>query len=89
MDEISAKIHGFIDLSYTAFKTQSYLELLKNIEKNKNQLPDLRVVDGFAYERTIPYNGEPIKEGFAWKLPMGLTTELIAKAHNPVQASHG
>lgn len=91
LSRISADIHGLIDLDSDALKSDNYLELMATIEKNKNQLPDLRVMDGFAYKRTVPYNGESIGEDFAWKLwvPMELTSELIAKAHNPPQASHG
>lgn len=68
MDEILAEIHGLIDFDSAAFKSDNYLELAATIEKNKSQLPDLKVVDGYAYKRMIPYNGEPIGEDFAWKL---------------------
>lgn len=91
MDQISAEIHGLIDLESEAFKSENYLELLATTEKNQSQLPDLRIVDGVAYKRTVPYNGEPIGEDFGWKLwvPMELTTDIIARAYNPPQAAHG
>lgn len=91
MSEIAAELLELIDLDSPAFKAEAYLELITTIEANAEQLPDLKVMDGYVYKRTVPYDGVPINEDFAWKLwvPLELTHDLIVKTHNPPHVSHG
>lgn len=91
MDEVSTELNSLIDLDSEEFKSDDYLELVATIEKNIEQLPDLKIVDGFVYKRTLHYDGVPLNEDFAWKLwvPQGLTESLIGKAHNAPQVAHG
>ena len=89
LDEVEdLPILGFETLE---FESEEYLELVKNVEENKESLPDLKIVDGFVYKKTLFTRGCPESEEFTWKLwiPTSLTNTLIEEAHNPPNKAHG
>ena len=75
----------------TEFDSEEYEDLRKNVESNQECLPDLKIVDGYIYKKTLFNRGEPETEEFLWKLwiPTSLTHSLIAEAHEPPNKSHG
>ena len=75
----------------TEFESEEYLELKKNVEENKETLPDLKIVDGYVYKRTRFNRGNPEMEEYLWKLwvPSSITGTLIVEAHEPPNKSHG
>lgn len=91
MDEIKLDSNHLIDFSSPEFQSEDYRKLIETVESNKNSLPDLKVIDNFVYKRTVPYDGEAIREDHAWKLwvPTGLTNKIIKEAHEPPKVSHG
>lgn len=84
-------VDALIDLSSSAFQNEDYKDLIDNVSKNADRLPDIKVIDGFVYKRTQFYDGSPTNEDFAWKLwiPLELTNGIIEKAHCLPVASHG
>lgn len=91
MDEVSAEVQSLVDLSDPSFVSEDYLDLVSKIKENTESLPDLRVVDGYVYKRTLHYDGTPLGEDFAWKLwiPVELSQKLIENAHCPPNVAHG
>lgn len=81
----------FVDLNSTHFKSPEYIQLLDKIKQNLNQMPDLRVVDGYLYRRTEHATGEQIHDDLVWKLwiPKDLIKDVLEKAHDNALASHG
>ena len=75
----------------TEFESEEYKELLKTVEDNKEQLPDLKIIDGFVYKKTLFNRTSTELNEFVWKLwiPASLTSALIAEAHEPPTKSHG
>nr|XP_044248545.1 uncharacterized protein LOC123002443 [Drosophila takahashii] len=51
----------------TEFESEDYVELRKDMESNKEQLPDIKVVDGFIFKRNQAC-GSPELEEHSWKL---------------------
>lgn len=80
-----------IDMESNHFKSESYEKLIQRVSEDKMALPDLQVIAGKVYKRTDFSDGDPLKEGFSWKLwvPEGLTQEIIEHAHKPPQKCHG
>lgn len=80
-----------IDLTDSAFKSDEYLKIIDGIEKQKHQLPDLLVSDGFVYKKVNHSTGNPLEDDQTWKLwvPSLLTDHLISLAHQPAKAAHG
>jgi len=72
-------------LETTEFESDDYVELRKDMESNKNQLPDIKVVDGFIFKRNQDC-GNPELEEHSWKLwvPSSLTPMLIDSPHTKV-----
>ena len=83
MDEISSDVGNLIDLSSDAFKSEDYLELIKTIKENSENLPDIKIVDDLVYKRVRPYGEDEQFDDFAWKLwvPLELATEIVEKCH--------
>lgn len=78
-----------LDFETTEFECEEYMELIKNIDENSSSLPDLKVIDGKIYKKTLP---EPtLEEEYNWKLwiPSNLTSTIIEKAHLDHTAAHG
>ena len=73
------------------FESEEYVDLRKNVETNQECLPDLKIVDGHVYKKTLFSRGVPEMEEFLWKLwiPASLTHQLIVEAHEPPNKSHG
>lgn len=80
-----------IDLENPSFKSEEYVQIIKKIENNQDQLPDLIVSNGFIYKKVKFCTGNPIQDDLAFKLwiPANLTEKLISLAHCPPRASHG
>lgn len=80
-----------IDLKDKSFTDKEYLDLISYVEENQEQLPDLKVSDGFVYKRTCHYIGDDIFDIKTWKLwiPSSLRSKLISDAHDPPDKAHG
>nr|XP_041632289.1 uncharacterized protein LOC121502652 [Drosophila kikkawai] len=71
-------------------ESEEYRELRDVVEAEKEKRPDIKVVDGFVFKRTMS-NSEPELEENRWKLwiPASLTSTLIEQAHAPLTKAHG
>lgn len=89
VDEIT-ETNALFDFETNEFEGEEYKELLKNVEENKERLPDLKIKDGLVFKRTKAVNHEEIGE-LVWKLwvPDSLTHILIQKAHDDLTSAHG
>lgn len=72
------------------FRTEQYQSIIRGIHEHQNQVPDLRVIDGRVYKKTLGANDDPTSGASTWKLwvPEELTTELIKNAHDPPSSAH-
>lgn len=91
LEELCEEFASLVDLDADEFKDDEYLDKIKTISDNGESLPDLMVKDGLIYKRTIPVTVDRPCEDYVWKLwvPSRLTTNTIAKAHEPTTAAHG
>lgn len=80
-----------IDLEDPSFQSSEYLRIIKDIEEQKEKLPDLQVSESFVYKKVKHCTGNPLEDDLVWKLwvPEQLTDRLISLAHRPPRASHG
>ena len=80
-----------IDQNDPSFKSAEYIQIIDNITKQKDQLPDLQVSENFVYKKVKHSTGNPLEDDLSWKLwiPSQLTDRLISLAHQPPRASHG
>lgn len=62
MSTLSDEDTTILDLNSPTFKSAEYLLLIVRIQDNSNQLPDLRVVDGYVYKRTEHASGDALQE---------------------------
>lgn len=64
VDKVNMFVNGqpIIDLSSKEFQSTEYLELIKNIKKNSDRLPDLKIQYSFIYKRTLPSDGHMLHE---------------------------
>ncbi|XP_058977556.1 nucleolar and coiled-body phosphoprotein 1-like [Musca domestica] len=92
-DDISALeiVDPLIDFNSPHFDDSDYVELKGTIMKAPNKYPDIKIVDKYVYYRTEHYSGDESQEQLCWKLwiPHKLRTQLISKAHDSPEASHG
>lgn len=91
-EDLSAiDVNTFIDLQSPYFQSSSYQELRSKIEQNKNQLPDVKVVDGFIYRRTEHATGDQVADDLVWKLwlPLELVPIVLKMAHDDPLSAHG
>lgn len=88
--EIDVDTRSLIDLSSNEFTSPDYGQLIKTVESEKSNLPDLRVVDGLVYKRSNFYKGDGLQEERSWKLwvPAALTEKVIEDAHQPPNTAH-
>lgn len=89
---VVAEIHEdqVFDFETTEFESEEYKALIRDIELNKNILPDVLVKNGMIYKRN-KIDNEGILDEVQWKLwvPESITHILIEKAHNEVTSAHG
>lgn len=81
-----------INLDSPEFEEQEYKDLIENIRQNQSSLPDLTIQDDkYVYKRVHFYCGDAEEDSRTWKLwvPASLVPQLILKAHEPPQVSHG
>lgn len=80
---------ALLDFETVEFESGEYLDLIRDIIENSEKLPDIKVIDGIVYKRTI-FN-QNINEEYHWKLwvPENLTVTIIEKAHAPNNVAHG
>lgn len=78
-----------LDFETTEFQSDDYLELIKEIENNKQQLPDLKVENGLVFKKMAFERHE--METCKWKLwiPPNITQAVIEKAHESPTTAHG
>lgn len=87
IDELT--MEEFLDFETTEFENDEYRDLIKTINENSQQLPDLKVDNGMIYKKCLP--DQIIGDELQWKLwlPTSITHEIIDKAHAPLTACHG
>lgn len=80
-----------VNLESTHFQDEEYLQLQQTINDNKNQLPDLKIVDGKVYKRTEFNTGNIQLDSTCWKLwvPAAMQANLVNLAHEPPMSAHG
>ena len=90
VDEIYP-LEELINMDSDDFQNDEYEDLIRTVTENKDQLPDLRLIDGKIYKRTEFRRGNVEDEEFTWKLwvPMTMTKKLIENMHNPPSHAHG
>ena len=88
LDDEELPMLGFDTLE---FDNDEYSELRKTIEENQEKLPDLKIIDGYVYKKTMFNRSSPEVDEYTWKLwiPSTLTHTLISEAHEPPTKSHG
>lgn len=87
--EVTCKM---IDLESVEFKSPEYQDLIKSVQENESQLPDVIVQEEkYVYKRVKFCTRDLEEEEDSWKLwvPSGLTVSVIRSAHEPPQMSHG
>lgn len=84
--------HFVIDLSSVEFQSDDYSQLRQSISEKPEKFPDLKVDEEMVFKRTQFRSASDtvMSEASFWKLwvPLGLTNELVAKAHDPPLSSH-
>lgn len=90
MEELSTHAMA-IDLNSPEFRSAEYQSLIEKVESNRDRLPDVSVIDGKVYFRPKVSGNQTVSDRSDWKLwvPIVLTNDLIARAHNPPLAAHG
>ena len=69
VDEIKLTGGELLDIETTEFNSDDYLEIIAEIEKSKENLPDSKVENGIIFRRTMFSSSiEEIKEESRWKL---------------------
>ncbi|KAL7726207.1 hypothetical protein ACLKA6_001612 [Drosophila palustris] len=65
------------------FQSEEYQELVREVQENKECLPDLKVEGGAIFKRIMVNRLEEELDGSTWKLwvPASLTHELVRRAH--------
>lgn len=78
-----------LDLKDVEFESESYKQLINQIENNQENLPDIQVCESRVYKRVEPRQGA--NDASTWRLwvPEGLQQRVIEEAHNPPSSSHG
>lgn len=81
----------FVDLESAHFQSDSYKELLNKVQKTLDNMPDLRIIDGYIYRRTEHASGDQLQDDLSWKLwiPQSMVPELLKRAHDDSLSSHG
>lgn len=80
-----------IDLTSDEFNSATYSKLRSEIEDHKEEIPDVKVRDGFVYKRAIQNEDSHIVDTeTAWKLwvPDGLREGVIKALHDPPSSAH-
>lgn len=93
LEELSSDIvcHFTVDFDHPSFKSQEYSDLAEYVKDNLDKLPDVQISDGFIFKRTHHSTGNDCLDAKIWKLwvPSGLRDDLISRAHDPPNKSHG
>ncbi|XP_041448138.1 uncharacterized protein K02A2.6-like, partial [Drosophila obscura] len=81
---------GLVDLHSAHFKSADYLDLIRKIESNQTQMPDIRIIDKLIYRRAEHAAGEQIADDSCWKLwiPKELVSEVLKQHHEPALSAH-
>lgn len=87
-DEI--EMDQVFDFERLEFESDEYKALREEIERHKEQLPDLRIIDNMILKKGHSSNDDFCQE-FQWKLwvPESLTQRLIEEAHDKTTSAHG
>jgi len=91
IEEVRIDPTGVLGFETTEFAAEDYTELVKDVESNREHLPDLKVDGGLIFKRMKnPKMDEELK-GSEWKLwiPQSLTHSLVERAHSDPKAGHG
>lgn len=80
-----------IDLNSAALKSDEHIKLIKNVEDNKQNFPDLKVEGCYLYRKADHLTGEQMHDEYAWKLwiPKELVHQVLSLAHDSALAAHG
>lgn len=90
VEELELTGKELIGIDTNDFYTEEYMQIIADIEDNKNKLPDLKVENGRIYKRTQFDKSFPELEESRWKLwvPRELRRQLIEKAHDVNTSAH-
>ncbi|EDW02750.1 GH19708 [Drosophila grimshawi] len=91
VEEIGFDPEQLLGFTTTEFESEEYQTLLKQVQKNQDQLPDTKIEGDLLFKRTEFVRPEDELEGTIWKLwvPNTLTAGLIEKAHIDEMAGYG
>lgn len=89
MDVSEVSEFDMLDFETTEFDSDEYKELIKTIEENSENLPDLKVEGGMVFKKAKLEH--EIGDEYIWKLwiPSAITSAIIENAHTANTAAHG
>ncbi|KAL7726512.1 hypothetical protein ACLKA6_001134 [Drosophila palustris] len=83
-------LDSLIDLQSDHFSSPEYMEIKANVERNKSQLPDMKVLDNYVYRRSEHASGDAVADDLCWKLwiPVSMVPEVVKHSHEDSLAAH-
>jgi len=91
VEELAVDPTELLGFETTVFTGEEYWELVKDVEQNLTNLPDLKIEDGLIFKRVFPtnLNGEVEEAECKLWIPQSLTHSIIERALTDPTAAHG
>ncbi|KAL7725484.1 hypothetical protein ACLKA6_017775 [Drosophila palustris] len=75
---LNKTLSGLMDTGASISCIGEYMEIKASVERNKSQLPDIKVLDNYVYRRSEHASGDAVADDLCWKLwiPVSMVPEL-------------
>ncbi|KAL7725482.1 hypothetical protein ACLKA6_017773 [Drosophila palustris] len=74
---LNKTLSGLMDTGASISCIGEYMEIKASVERNKSQLPDIKVLDNYVYRRSEHASGDAVADDLCWKLwiPVSMVPE--------------
>lgn len=89
--ECVPQLAEIVDFPLADFEDNDYISIIKKVEENPINYPNLKTREGRLYIRLEPKMNDVLADSSIWKLwvPKPLTSRLLIEEHDNVLAAHG